>query len=205
MPSTKTRLAGRVLGGRNGTGVSASVAVARQDGMEQSVGADRVDRIDAAERNRRDGRGIRHGAGATGPAGATAPLPCAPAPRARTRLAENCGSGARCTDRAAAPTSATAATTAAGGAGHEAGAPARRRDQPSGARPRARRLAAGVRRVVQNGRPVPGLPRSVSMANTRSPLPPTNASALKPRNPISRSSRIRLGQRVQLPRLVLES
>ena len=36
-------------------------AIARQHGMEQSVGADRVDRIDAAERNRRDGRRIRHG------------------------------------------------------------------------------------------------------------------------------------------------
>ena len=120
------------------------------------------------------------------------------------RLTENRRAASRLADRAAAPAAAAAAATAGRAARREAGAPARRRDRARRGSPTS--SAAGRRCSPSSSGCVVqyGLPRSVSIANTRSALPPTNASALKPRYPISRSSRIGLGQRVQLPRLVVE-
>ena len=179
--------------------------VARQDGVEQSIGAHRVDGIDAAKRYRRHGRRIWHGAGGHRTGGSHR---CSSALRGTaagggTRLAEHCGSGARCTDGAAAPPSPASAPRAAGRCRRQTGAPARRRDQPTGARERARRLSAGIRRVVQHRRPVRlaqvGIDREHAIA-----APADERERLEPAEPDQPIEEDRLGQRVHLPRVVLE-
>src|SRR3954453_3875205 len=86
MPSTNTRLAGLVLGGRNGTGGSASVPLlARMVWSNPSVPTAYTGSTPPKGTGATAGE-FGTAPGATGPAGATpAPLPCAAPPRAAGR------------------------------------------------------------------------------------------------------------------------
>ena len=168
-----------MLGGRKAARGLGHGAVADAQCAQQPVTPDRIERIHAAERDRFDRFrpcwwGRRRGVGRRflqfrQPLQHGRPFP---------RFADRTGG-------AAAPPAGTAAERGL----CQRGPSARRGEQPARAVPCARGHAACGRRVGQVRGPGTGLARSVSIEKIRSALPPTNASVLKPRYPMSRSCR----------------